>query len=285
MGHNEFIYADDMVEPFDPEPTLALLAGRLHRASALYRLMERGLDRARSFLPRQRVRRYSTRTYVRATGHRERARRIVDAYAERLAEVVTLARSTGTRLVFSELVANHTWAVDDDDVLFDCFSRGLPAATISRIRAGYPEALALQRAGRIAEALQRYLALEALDPSYQPILVRISQCLAAVGRRAEALDYSYRAQARSAFPSVATPEMARLLRRTCRETGTPLAAPIEALDRIFLDGPEVYERIFLDDCHPNGDGHRLIAEHIVAALEAAGVIPLLAPTTRAPTSR
>jgi hypothetical protein len=282
MGHNEFLFAPDLVQVRTRFSALSRLGGLAEGHLALYRLMARLCPPRAPGGVQGRVREFSREIYVRSPTHSEAIRQVGARYEARLREIVALARHSGARLVFSELVSNHAWDGAAGDVLFACHAHRSSDDTIARITHEQERADRLLRSGSVTQALEAYRSIETLDPGYQPALVGEVRSLLALGRRAEALETSYRAQALAALPVVVTAALTEGLRRVAAETGTSLAATITPFDQIFLKEPARYSRLFLDDCHPSAEGHRMIAERIVAALERTGAIPPRAHLKRGP---
>jgi hypothetical protein len=276
MGHNEFIYASGLVERRRPPSLVARVANLAASNLALYRHMTRLWRHALADARFTRVREYAREPYVRTSDNARVVHRITATYQARLREIVALAHKNGARLVFSEVVSNHLWGGSADEV-FTCYGHGAAEDAVARIQHECQRAGELQRAGAWEDALAAYLRAEAADPGYQPALLGAVQCRLALGHREEALATSYRAQALAALPTLVTPEMTEMLRQVARETNTPLASCVESFDHIFLDDPLRYARLFLDDCHPNAEGHGIIADAIVAALDQANAFPSSGP--------
>ena len=272
MGHNEYLFAPDLVGLRLPSAPLAWLAHEANLRLAVFRLMARGYRRlASDSSNRGRTREYAPEVYVRSAHYESARARVAALYEKRLKEIVTLTRSAGIQLVFSELVANHVWGGDGSDALFQCYQRGVTEEMIERIHSRYVRARELEASLSLPTALAAYRDIEAIDSGFQPAIAGEARCLAALGRRRAALEASYRAQEQVALPAVITPELTRILEDVCRKTHTPLAQTIPVFDDIFINEPDRYARLFLDDCHPTEEGHAIIADRIMAALTRAGI--------------
>ncbi len=272
MGHNEFLYAPDLVGPYSSLPEWLRPGSRLRSQLALARLAQ-GVEGSRVAIDREgRARRYSARVFVKAAHYARAQERVHATYERALREVVALARAAGATLILSELVSNHG-ELDADELLFNCFQHGTTRAEMARVRREYERGRALEASGQQLQALEVFRRLAEKPTEYQPAATSAARCLLALGRRREALAFVYAAIDLNPLPAVATRRLTEIVRRVASETRTPLARPIEDLDRAFLDEPGRYDRLFLDDCHPTGAGHRVLAEHMLTALRETKTLP------------
>jgi tetratricopeptide (TPR) repeat protein len=269
-GHNEFLAAPDLVEPY-ASGALQRLAVLATRRLALMRLL-RGKGYTRDdYDGMGRIRHYSDQLFTRTSVFADVRQRVLERYEHNLREMAQLARARGTTLVLIEPISNHD-RLDKADLLFNCFRHDISKAEVARIWQDYQRGLQHEAAGRYQAAIDAFREAQSLDPGYQPAAVGIARCYLALGDRRRSLRQAYLATEANALPAVAIAQVVETVRWVCRETRTPLARTVQTCDDIYLNDPDRYRRIFVDECHPSAEGHAILVRAILDALREHHVL-------------
>jgi hypothetical protein len=277
MGHNEFNYfADALVSPYRESAAVAL-ARELRASLALYRSMETA--RRRVFPDPRRA--YSPELYVKTPDHARTFRGVVSGYEGRVRQIAAIARSAGVTLLLNEPVSSGIW-LPQARWSFHCYRSGIREGEVERTEAELARARQLEEAGRWPLALDAYRGIAAAHPGFPAADLGVAKALAALDDREGALEQSTRGKEGHPLPTVAGPQLIAVLERVAWETEAIFVGHAETFDEVYRRSPERYESLFLDDCHPNGEGHRLLAQRMLEALGEHGVVRRPPPDVAAP---
>ena len=272
MGHNEFFNQFHLLERFSAN-NLERLVLYLEEHLAITRWLQRLLHPLRTLMKQGRVRSYSRSWFREGALFEQTYRDIVAEYEVRLREIGDLARESGTRVIFNEVVGNHLqtgilYEEDPEDAQYNFFRADITRQEIEELKMLFGRGRRLALIDPCDEtALEAFRRVLMIDSRYIPAITGIGDCFIQRGQRELALKENYRAIHLHRFPAAATPELNAIVRRTARSMGVALAEHIQTFDRTFLEDPETYKRLFVDDVHPTPEGHRLIADHIIEAFE------------------
>lgn len=196
-------------------------------------------------------------------------------YEENLRELIEAARARGVEVLLCHPASDLT----DTPVQYSSFSANVPPAE----RARFLERLVLLRERRLAletdppvdrsaweEWLNQLDLLVAIDGAVPQLLYERARGLLALGREEEAMEYFRRARCEDQHPIRATQRLQDILAGLQLQMAALVADPRPLLEVAPTGG----EPLFVDYCHPSLEGHRLIADAILAAMARAG---LLAP--------
>lgn len=182
-------------------------------------------------------------------------------YRQNLQRMVRSARVAGVPLLLCTVADNRADWVD-----------GLPGRTLSDEELG----LVAEVEGA-AERRDRALATRLAERAWPELnderaFYRIGWALLGLGLRDQARRYLDQAELVMARPNRSSSELRAVVREVAQQPGVHLCDVHEAMDehsRLGVAGDE----FFSDACHPNPQGHNLIASTLATCAQQAGLLP------------
>jgi tetratricopeptide (TPR) repeat protein len=179
--------------------------------------------------------------------------------------------------------------VVDTPVQYSSFSAATPPAARDRFleqlarteellqecRPGWPGSAEIsgstQETAALAQALESLGELEALDAGVARLTYDRGLALAAQGRYEAALASFYEARDRDGHPIRATDRIRRVLLERAAAANATVADPRPGFQAAARHGLAGQDGLFVDYCHPDLPGHRILADTILHALASRGV--------------
>jgi tetratricopeptide (TPR) repeat protein len=284
-GHNEFLESRTFAALKDEDPRLRAARALLHR-SRLYSLVQRGVSRAvrpgpggktvlRDEIAAKNEEIGGPELYHRDPGFRAG---VIRQYRHGIERMVALARGRGIPLILCTLPSNLSGVSP-----FKSEHRtGMTAGELERWEALVAAGSVALEEGRFGEALAALSEAEALDAEYALLHFLKGRALQALGRFGEGYRAFSRAKQEDIVPLRALDEFNEILREVAARERIPLA-DVEGVFRALSPGGIPGNPLFVDHVHPSIEGHQIVAQVILDAAVAAGLVPL--PAARWDASR
>lgn len=196
----------------------------------------------------------------------EARKAIVDNYRENLEEILRMAKKAGVRVILMKVVANlkdfapylslHSPALKDE--------KGFDAH--------YKKGMASMKGREWREAVKELQEAQAMDPYHAEVAFRLGQCLFALQRFEEAEEQFFKAVNLDAIPFRDLGDMNQVTEEVGGKYGVIVADTPSAFKRASQKG-FLGDDLFIDHCHPNLLGQKLIAGEVVLSMTKAGIVP------------
>ena len=204
-------------------------------------------------------------------------RAIEESFAASLGQMSEIAREAGARFVIGVAAVNQS----DWPPGLSLHDPSLDAAALGAFDGRREEAARLRAAGDVAGAARALEAAVAIDSGYAAAHFELGGCYHALGDSDKAREEFRAAIARDALPIRATPRIQEIAREVARDVGAIRVDVDSLLTRASsAEGGIIGKRLFIDYCHPTGEGHERIADAMFAALAgplvgaaASGAVP------------
>lgn len=193
----------------------------------------------------------------------EAARRVAEAQA-RAAAMASLCQARGIPLVLLTVPSNLRWPPEA--------SRHADPAARQEADEAVREGGRLLEAGEVQQALDLLTPMVARHPEVAALRFRLAQALDRAGRVAEARDQYESARDQSAFPLRAIGAFNQGLRQVAAAFPGVVLVDVEALARSWVPDGIPDDRLFLDQNHLTEAAHQRVAEAVLEALVARGIV-------------
>jgi tetratricopeptide (TPR) repeat protein len=277
-GHNEFVEQD--VAPRDGVGDG--LAGTVQslRRLALYRLVERALQPLRAAQPAQTdsifgidVQRREIRTV-----QREEVARAADRLGRNLERIVRAAQANGVAVVLCTVASNLAdWRPENS-----AMAPNLDPTAVLRLAGHLARARSLAAADDVENAVRELQAGHAVDPGYAAVSFDTARLLRLLGDHKQARELFAAARDHDPTPIRAPTAVNAAIREAAVSSGTSMVDVEREIAAAAPGGIPGHE-FFLDYCHPNANGHDLIAGLLLPALQRLLRLPPEVLLDRPPT--
>ena len=197
---------------------------------------------------------------------------VLAQFRSNLETMVDLAQARGVRIILGTVAVNlRDWEPHGSYHRAD-----FPQSQVLRWDLAVQAGKAAFAQGQFEQARADFLQAAALDQTPASLNFLLGHCFLKLGDPASASGYFLAAADRDSQRDRAGSDLNALVREVAREKGVPLLD----LERIFQEKAADRvpgDELFLDNVHPNFEGHRIIAESLLNLMIANGWVPTPGP--------
>ena len=183
-----------------------------------------------------------------------------DHFSRNLGRMIALCRERGVPIVLCTEASNiRDWAP------FQTLPGG--SLNVQQVRAELGRVNKLISEGKHTDALKAATEILQDDPGSAAFHFLAAKCLDALGRPAAAKPHYIQARDTDAFPHRSISLLNNRVRAVAKAESVPLFDAEDVLMRAARDAIPGFD-LFVDQCHPNPDGHAIIAKGLQSIIES-----------------